>query len=101
MPEGIILLNDNGGIEAMNQAILALASSDANAVDVAPMTAMFEVPSSACWSDSAVLGINMPPPATTPAVVAVPHPATQQPQQVPQRSSTKFGGCVTAPAIPS
>ncbi len=43
MPEGVILLNDKGGIEAMNQAVLSLASSDANAVDVAGMSAMFDV----------------------------------------------------------
>jgi PAS domain S-box-containing protein len=43
MPEGVILLNDKGGIEAMNQAVLSLSSSDAEAVDIAGMGAMFEV----------------------------------------------------------
>ena len=43
MPEGVILLNDRGGIEAMNQAVLSLSSSDADAVDIAGMGAMFEV----------------------------------------------------------
>ena len=43
MPEGVILLNDKGGIEAMNQAVLSLASTDANAVDIPGMGALFEV----------------------------------------------------------
>jgi PAS domain S-box-containing protein len=43
MPEGVILLNDKGGIEAMNRALLSLTSSDANAVDVAGLSAMFEL----------------------------------------------------------
>ncbi len=43
MPEGVLLLNDKGGIEAMNQALLSLTSSDANAVDVAGLPAMFEL----------------------------------------------------------
>ena len=43
MPEGVILLNDKGGIEAMNQAVLSLSSSDTNAVDVAGLPNMFEV----------------------------------------------------------
>jgi len=43
MPEGIILLNENGGIEAMNRVLLSLASTDANAVDAQGLPAMFEV----------------------------------------------------------
>ena len=43
MPEGVILLNDKGGIEAMNQAVLSLASTDENAVDVAALPTIFEV----------------------------------------------------------
>ena len=43
MPEGVILLNDRGGIEAMNQAVLSLASTDASAVDIAALPTMFEV----------------------------------------------------------
>jgi PAS domain S-box-containing protein len=43
MPEGVLLLNDRGGIEAMNQALLSLSSSDANAVDVTGLSAMFEL----------------------------------------------------------
>ena len=45
MPEGVILLNDRGGIEAMNQAVLSLSSTDGstNAADVAELPAMFDV----------------------------------------------------------
>ena len=43
MPEGVILLNDKGGIEAMNQAVLSLSSTDTHAVDITGMGAMFEV----------------------------------------------------------
>jgi PAS domain S-box-containing protein len=43
MPEGVILLNEKGGIEAMNRALLSLSSSDASASDVKGLPAMFEV----------------------------------------------------------
>jgi PAS domain S-box-containing protein len=43
MPEGVILLNENGGIEAMNRAVLSLSSTNANAVDAEGLAAMFEV----------------------------------------------------------
>jgi PAS domain S-box-containing protein len=43
MPEGVILLNDQGGIAAMNRAVLSLSSTGANAVDLAGLSAMFEV----------------------------------------------------------
>ena len=43
MPEGVILLNENGGIEAMNRALLSLSSTEATAVDAEGIPAMFEV----------------------------------------------------------
>jgi PAS domain S-box-containing protein len=43
MPEGVILLNDQGGIEAMNRALLSLSFTDASTVDAAGLPAMFEV----------------------------------------------------------
>jgi PAS domain S-box-containing protein len=43
MPEGVILLNDKGGIEAMNRALLSFASRDASAVDARGLATMFEV----------------------------------------------------------
>ncbi len=43
MPEGVILLNEHGGIEAMNRAVLSLSPTNANAVDADGLAAMFEV----------------------------------------------------------
>ena len=43
MPEGVILLNENGGIEAMNRAVLSLCSTNTNARDAQGLAAMFEV----------------------------------------------------------
>ena len=43
MPEGVLLVNEAGGIEAMNQALLSLASSDASAVDVRGIPELFDV----------------------------------------------------------
>jgi signal transduction histidine kinase len=44
MPDGVILLNDRGGVEAMNRALVALSSGDTRGVDAAGIPALFEVP---------------------------------------------------------
>jgi signal transduction histidine kinase len=43
MPEGVILLNEGGGIEAMNQALLALAADGAGTLDPRGNPALFDV----------------------------------------------------------
>jgi PAS domain S-box-containing protein len=43
MPEGVIVLNDRGGIEAMNRALLALSIDEAGATDASGNPATFEV----------------------------------------------------------
>jgi PAS domain S-box-containing protein len=43
MPEGIILLNESGGVEAMNRALLALASDPASTVDLGENPNLFDV----------------------------------------------------------
>ena len=43
MPEGVILLNESGGIEATNRALLSLWSTDADTVDAAGIPSTFEV----------------------------------------------------------
>jgi PAS domain S-box-containing protein len=43
MPEGVILLNESGGIEAMNRALLTLASDRPDAVDPRGNPALFDV----------------------------------------------------------
>jgi PAS domain S-box-containing protein len=43
MPEGVMLLNESGGVEAMNRALLALSSDDPEAVDPWGNPAIFDV----------------------------------------------------------
>jgi signal transduction histidine kinase len=43
MPEGIMLLNESGGVEAMNRALLALSSDPASTVDVGGNPGLFDV----------------------------------------------------------
>jgi PAS domain S-box-containing protein len=43
MPEGVMLLNESGGIEAMNRALLALSSENPEAVDPWGNPALFDV----------------------------------------------------------